>query len=233
MVGTTTHRHGDFFPDRINQFVKAMRYAADVHDDGMYKLAFGAPAVEDPNGIIAAVTITGGATILPAAFVGGVEPVVDSPWGRAVSFEGSAAGTPVVTITGFDYLGQKITETVTMLTGAETWSLNAYSRITQVVVASGVTGTFDMGFSDRLGLPYKTIAILEEIEDGAAAGTLGTLVNPVLTDPSTAATGDPRGTYAPNGTLDGTADFSILARADNWINAAGNGGYYGIAHFAA
>ncbi len=232
MVGTTTHRHGDFFPDRINQFVKAMRYAADVHDDGMYKLSFGAPAVEDPNGIIAAVTITGGVTILPAEFVGGVEPVVDAPWGRGISFEGSAAGTPVVTITGYDYLGQKITETVTMLTGAETWSLNAYSRIIQVDVATGVTGTFDMGFSDRLGLPYKTMSVVEEIEDGVRAAA-GTLVVPVLTDPATAATGDPRGTYAPTGTLDGTADFTILARADNWVNAAGNGGYYGIAHFSA
>ncbi len=232
MVGTTTHRHGTFFPDRINQYVKAMRYAADLHDDGQYRLSFGAPAVEDPNGIIAAVTITGGATILPVGFVGGVEPVVDAPWGRAVSFEGSAAGTPVVTLTGFDYLGQKITETVTMLTGAETWSLNAYSRLTKVVVASGVTGTLDLGFSDRLGLPYKTMQVEYEIEDGVLAAA-GTLVVPVLTDPATAATGDPRGTYAPTGTLDGTADFSILATADNWINADGNGGYYGIAHFSA
>ncbi len=232
MVGTTTHRHGDFFPDRINQYVAAMRYAADVHDDGKYKLSFGAPAVEDPNGIIAAVTITGGVTILPAEFVGGVEPVCDSPWGRVISFEGSAAGTPVVTITGFDYLGQKITETVTMLTGAETWSLNAYSRIIQVDVATGVTGTFDMGFSNRLGLPYKTMEVEYEIEDGVLASA-GTLVVPILTDPATAATGDPRGTYAPTGTLDGTADFSIVASADNWINAAGNGGYYGIAHYSA
>ncbi len=232
MVGTTTHRHGTFFPDRINQFVKACRYAADVHDDGFYKVSFGAPALKDVNGIIAAHTITGGVTIAIADFVGAVEPVVDSPWGRALSFEGSGAGTPVVTITGYDYLGQKITETVTLLSAAETYSLNAYSRVTEVVVASGVTGTFDMGFSERLGLPYKTMSVVEEIEDGVRAGA-GTLVVPVLTDPSTAATGDPRGTYELTGTLDGLADFSILARADNWINAAGNGGYYGIAHFSA
>lgn len=232
MTGTTMHRHGTFFPDRINQFVNAMRYAADLSDDGLYKLSFGAPAVKDVNGIIAAVTITGGATILPAAFVGGVEPVVDSPWGRALSFEGSAAGTPVVTITGFDYLGQAITETVTLLTGAETFSLNAYSRVTQVVVASGVTGTFDMGFSDRLGLPYKTMNVEYEIEDGVRRDA-GTFVVPILTDPSTAATGDPRGTYEPTGTLDGILEFQILARADNWINDNGNGGYYGIKHFAA
>jgi len=232
MTGTTMHRHGTFFPDRINQYVKAMRFAADLGDDGLYKLSFGAPAVEDPNGIIAAVTITGGVTILPASFVGAVEPVVDAPWGRGISFEGSAIGAPVVTITGFDYLGQRITETVTMVSVTETFSLNAYSRIISVAVASGVTGTIDLGFSNRLGLPYKTMNVEYEIEDGVRANA-GTLVVPILTDPATAATGDPRGTYAPTGTLDGIADFQILARADNWINAAGNGGYYGIAHFSA
>ncbi len=232
MTGRTTHRHGSFFPDRINQYVKAMQYAADVHDDGMYKLSFGAPAVEDPNGIIAAVTITGGVTITPSDFVGGVEPVVDAPWGRVISFQGSAAGTPIVTLTGFDYLGQRITETVTMLTGAETWSLKAYARLVKVVVATGVTGTLNLGFSDRLGLPYKTMSVVEEYEDGVRASA-GTLVVPILTDPATAATGDPRGTYAPTGTLDDTAHFSILARADNWKNADGNGGYYGIAHYSA
>lgn len=232
MTGSTTHRHGTFFPDRINQYVKAMRYAADVHDDGQYKLSFGAPAVEDPNGIIAAVTITGGVTILPASFVGGVEPVVDAPWGRVVSFEGSAAGAPVVTITGFDYLGQKITETVTLISVTETFSLNAYSRIISVAVATGVTGTFDMGFSNVLGLPYKTMQIEYEIADGVLAAA-GTLVVPVLTDPATAATGDPRGTYAPTTTPGVAVDLSILASADNWVNDAGNGGYYGIAHFSA
>ena len=232
MVGRTTHRHGDFFPDRINQFVNGMLYAADVHDDGLYKVSFGAPAVKDVNGIIAAHTITGGVTINIADFVGAIEPVCDAPWGRLLSFEGSAAGAPVVTITGFDYLGQAITETVTLVSVTETFSLNAFFRVTKVVVASGVTGTFDMGFDNKLGLPFKTMNVEFEIEDGVRADA-GTLVAPVLTDPSTAATGDPRGTLSMTGTLDAIADFSILARADNWVNAAGNGGYYGIKHFAA
>lgn len=232
MVGRTTHRHGDFYPKRIDMYVKAMQYAADLHDDGMYKLSFGAPAVKDVDGIIDAFTITGGKTISISDFVGGVEPVCDSPWGRLLSFQGSAAGTPLVTITGFDYLGQAITETVTLATGAEDFSLNAFFRVTKVVVATGVTGTFDMGFDNKLGLPYKTMSVVEEYEDGVKASA-GTLVAPVLTDPSTAATGDPRGTYTTTGTLDETADFSILARASNWVNADGNGGYYGIAHYSA
>ena len=232
MVGRTTHRHADFFPNRINQFVNGMLYAADVHDDGMYKVSFGAPAVKDVNGIIAAHTITGGATINVSDFVGGIEPVCDSPFGRLLSFEGSAAGTPLVTITGFDYLGQPITENITLATGAEDFSLNAFFRVTKVVVASGVTGTFDMGFAEFLGLPYKTMNVEFEIEDGVRADA-NTFVAPVLTDPAIITTGDPRGTLLTTGTLDGIADFSILARADNWVNADGNGGYYGIKHFAA
>ena len=230
MVGTITHRRADFFPNRINQFVNGMLYAADVHDDGMYKLSFGAPAVSDPNGIVAAFTITGGVTIEVADMVGAVEGLSDAPWGRTVVVDASAAGTPLCTVHGFDYLGQAMSENITMAGTTAVEGNKAFMRVTQFVVASGITGTFDAGFLDELGLPYKTIAILEEIEDGAPNGTIGAVVVGVLTDPQVATTGDPRGTYNPTGTLDATADITIVARADNWINAAGNGGYYGIKH---
>lgn len=232
MVGSTSHRRADFFPNRINMYVKAMQYAADVHDDGFYKLSFGAPIVSDPNGIVAAFTITGGVTIETSDLVGGVVAVSDAPWGRNVIVDASASGTPVVTVNGFDYLGQAMTENIAANGTTAVPGLKAFMRVTDVAVASGITGTFDLGFGDVLGLPYKTTGVVEEIEDGNRAGA-GTVVEPVLTDPQTAVTGDPRGTYDPAGTLDGTADFSILARADNWVNAAGNGGYYGIAQFAA
>jgi len=146
--------------------------------------------------------------------------------------EGSAAGTPLVTVTGFDYLGQAMTENITLVSVTETFGVKAFARVTKLVVATGITGTIDVGFSDVLGLPYKTTAIIEELADGAIQSA-GTQVDPVLTDPATAVTGDPRGTYNPTVVLDGLIDVAFSGRADNWINAAGNGGYYGIKHFAA
>ncbi len=229
MVGSNAQRNADFFPNRINMYVKAMKYAADVHDDGFYKLSFGAPAVSDPDGIIDGVTITGGVTISPSSFVGAVVAVSDAPWGRNVIIDASAANSPDCHIYGFDYLGQAMIETIAFNGTTAVDGVKAFMRVTKVVAETGITGTMDLGFGDVLGLPYKTIKVEAELEDGVL-GSAGTLVGGVLTDPQTLVTGDPRGTYDPNGTLDETADFTILAYADDWVNAAGNGGLYGIAH---
>lgn len=110
--------------------------------------------------------------------------------------------------------------------------LKAFKRVNEVVVATGITGTIDVGTRDALGLPYKTLSIDAEIADGALQSA-GTFVAPVLTDPQTASTGDPRGTYDPTVTLDGTVLVEILATADNWRNADGNGGYHGIKQYWA
>ncbi len=213
-------------------YVKAMKYAADVHDDGFYKLSFGSPALADLDDIIDGVTVTSGVTIDIDEFIGAVVAVADAPWGRTVEIDASAAGSPIVLIHGFDYLGQKMTESITANGTTPVLGLKAFMRVTQVVVATGITGTIDVGFSTKLGLPYKTVKVEAEIEDGVMASA-GTLAAPVLTDPQTTTTGDPRGTYIPTGTLDDAADFSIVAYADDWVNADGDGGYYGIAHVSA
>lgn len=56
---------------------------------------------------------------------------------------------------------------------------------------------------------------------------------PILTDPQTPSTGDPRGTYEPNVTPDGTSEIIIGLVGDPFINAAGNGGLMGIRHVVA
>lgn len=236
MVGTVTNRRADFFPDRINQYVKAMKYDADVHDDGIYKVHMGANIAADPDGIVDGVTVTGGVTIASSAFNGvlcnNAEYKADAPFGRAVSIVFSAAGAPVVQIKGFDYLGQSMQENITGNGVTPVNGKKAFKRVTSIVVAAGVTGTIDVGPLNILGLPYKTLAIDQEIADGALQAA-GTFVAPVLTDPQTATTGDPRGTYVPTATPDGSIDLVLVARADNWVNAAGNGGYHGISQFAA
>ncbi len=232
MVGKNAQRHADFFPNRIDMYVKAMKYAAELHDDGFYKLSFGSPALADLDDIIDGVTITSGVTILPASFVGGIVGVADAPWGRTVEIDASAANTPDCHIYGFDYLGQAMVETIAFAGTSSVLGLKAFMRVTKVVVESGITGTMDLGFSTKLGLPWKTVKVEAEIEDGVMASA-GTLAAPILTDPQTLTTGDPRGTYIPTGTLDDAADIAILAYADDWVNAAGNGGLYGIAHVVA
>lgn len=51
-----------------------------------------------------------------------------------------------------------------------------------------------------------------------------------LTDPQTATTADPRGSYEPLMTLNGS-DITVGMLVDNSVNTAERGGLYGIAHF--
>tara|TARA_Y100000034_G_C6887065_1_gene407415 strand:+ start:1112 stop:2140 length:1029 start_codon:yes stop_codon:yes gene_type:complete len=58
----------------------------------------------------------------------------------------------------------------------------------------------------------------------------GSFTPPVLTDPQTTTTGDPRGTYTPGTTLDGTLEIEVCYIPDSFRNASGNGGLHGIVH---
>lgn len=235
MSGTIHQRGPDHFAERINHYVPAMSYAADVHDDGFYKLSLGTPGDADTDGIVDGDTVNGGVTIAVADFNGVLANAArwksDAKFGRAVQIVFSAAGTPVVQIKGTDYLGQRMQENLTGNGTTPVVGKKAFMTVDEIVVASGVTGTIDVGTADVLGLPYKTVAIEAEIADGAIQSA-GTFVAPVLTDPQTATTGDARGTYNPTVTLNGSVDVVVLAKADSWVNASGNGGLHGIAQFS-
>ena len=53
---------------------------------------------------------------------------------------------------------------------------------------------------------------------------------PDLTDPATATTGDPRGTYEALRTLDGS-EIIVSMIGNNAVNADNNGGLHGLKHF--
>jgi len=157
---------------------------------------------------------------------------MDANFGRNVTMVGTAGSDHVVTVTGRDYLGQPMKENLTLSGTTPQNGLKAFMYIDQVDVAVGAAGdTFDMGWGDVLGMPYKCIKVLSEEADDAIVATLGTLVTPVLTDPQTATTGDPRGTYNPQTTLNGSVKVTGRFLFDNTINASGNGGLHGIKHF--
>jgi len=53
---------------------------------------------------------------------------------------------------------------------------------------------------------------------------------PVLTDPQTTTTGDPRGTYESIATFDGSTEIIVGLVGDPSYNSSGNGGLHGIKH---
>jgi len=230
MAVANRHFHDvDAFSFGPSYYVPKCQGLAAFHDAQNYLVDFGAPLPADTDGIandLAVATTTTTFTDI-TGFTGGV---IDARWGRNITLVASGAGTNNVTILGYDYLNQPMSKVIALTGATPVVGLNAWKRITSVTVASGGSITVDIGWGAAFGLPYKTLRVLEELVDGAL-GTAGTITAPVLTDPATNATGDPRGMYTPNATPDGTKVIQGRFVLDAYINAAGNGGLHGIRHF--
>lgn len=230
MVAAARHFHNNnHYSFGPSYYVPKLQGLANYQDDLVHLVDFGNPVVADTDGIANDLAQAASATSFTdvSGFTGGV---IEAPWGRTVTIVASGAGTNVVTLNGYDYLNQPIQKAVALNGATPVLILCAFKRITSVAVAAGGSITVDIGFGAGFGLPYKAIKIMEEIVDGAI-GTNGTLTAPVLTDPATNATLDPRGIYTPNTTPDGTKLIQARLMLDPWINSSGNGGLHGIRHY--
>jgi hypothetical protein len=212
-------RVANFRNRRYNSYVPACGYAADVIHGAAYEVDFLTPVAASVVNILAAIATTINVPI--TVFAG---DTADAPFGRNVVLAGAGVGARVE---GKDYLGQPMAETI----AAAGTGLKAFKWIDRII-PDATAASLSAGWGARLGLPYRMSAVQDEIANGAEAA-VGTLYAPVLTDPQTLVTGDPRGTYTPTTALNGSN--RILARflPYNILNANGNGGLHGIAHVAA
>ncbi len=225
-----TARVADYLPQKISQYVPSMSYAADVVMEGPARVSLGVLAALDANGIVAAQSMTTAGNL--TSFASAYSRSVMGKYGRAVEIDASGTGVKVVTITGRDYLGQPMVEDITLSSTTTVIGLKAFAWIEKVawLAQSGIN--LDVGWSNALGLPYKSQALLHEMWDEAGAGMIvignaGTFVAGVETDPAIATTGDPRGTYLPLTDLpDGTAAWDLLLAVDR-------SNLHGVAHFFA
>ncbi len=206
-----TARVADYLPQKINQFVPSMMYSADVVMEGPVRVNLGAPVAADPNGIVAAQSMTtaGSLTVFAAAY----SRSVMGNFGRCVNIDASGTAVKVVTIAGRDYLGQPMIEDITLSSTTLVNGVKAFAWIEKVTWLAQSAINLDVGWGDIMGLPYKTEGIIASIEDGLVV-TAGTLVVGVETDPAIATTGDPRGTDVADGTPDGSIIFEKLLIVD-------------------
>ena len=222
-----TATNPSFFARRVNEYVKAMRYTSDVNFNGVTRVSFGSPVVASATAILSAQSIAtaGSTTTLLMTEMGGT-------WGRCLQYVASGAATSTVTVDGFDYLGQPVTETITLNGASIVNGLKAFKYLRQI--SWGATGgtTINVGHRNVFGLPYKALKAEYETADQVLASA-GTLTAPVLTDPQTATTGDPRGTYTTTTTPDGSKVLTAGFHFNNDVNSSNNGGLHGIAHYAA
>jgi hypothetical protein len=168
--------------------------------------------VADATALGAAVTVNAGLTV-------NVDYTLSEPYGRSVDLASTdAAGD--VTITGFDYLNQIMTEKQTLSSSASTGK-KAFKQIISLTAASDHTGAVTVKTGAQYGLPFAAVELVREVVDGVAS-TEGTITAAVVTTPS-ATTGDTRGTYNPNTAGNGAKDISVTYIT----TAALSGGLYG------
>lgn len=193
----------------------------------LLKVSLGAPAVADVDGVAAAQAVGGAGNLTLTSSV----VTLDVP--RNITIDSANAGdtTQTATVTGTDAYGETIVEDIDFNGTTEVAGNKAFKTVTQVAIDAATAGNVNVGFGSKLGLPYRVDAggLLMAYEDSAldltSSAVLGTFAPAVTTDPATATTGDVRGTYSPNGTLDGSAEFTVLIQI---ADVTSKKGAYGV-----
>ena len=218
------------FPRRVNNYVHAMMYSSDVNYNGETRISFGAPQANNATLVLNAGSLANANTTIDLSNV----VAFPETYGRIATYVASGAGgTGVVTLYGFDYLGQPTREDITLNGTTPVVGKKAFKSFLSLVSPTAQAGiTASIGSGSGLGLPYKALRVSWEVANGAAVAA-GTLTPAVLTDPQTATTGDPRGTYLPTTALNGTNIISGVFDFVNDVNTANNGGLHGIQQYTA
>lgn len=203
---------GDFFPDRVNMHFRNAKYAADVRDNGIGKIYIPAVETADADGILDGQAIATAQDLDTSDFAAAYSDDVMGKFGRNITVVGSAASTATITVYGYDYLGQPMIEEIDMNGTTPVAGVKAFARVTRIVTGTDADSTLDVGWGDVLGLPYGLVDLITELVDEAEPADAGTVVKRVTTDPQTATTGDPRGTYAPhsNNAPNGSRTYQLV-----------------------
>jgi len=191
-------------------------------------VSLGAPVVADPDRILDDEVASDSASSTTTFLA---QP--DVP--RALTATGTAGSNHLITVTGTDVYNAVIVELLTLSGTNVIAGVKAFKTVTSVAIASGAADdTFDLGVGDVLGLPYRVdaggllMAYADSALDLTTSAVIGTFVAAVTTDPATNITGDVRGTYNPNVTLNGTAIVKVLIQI---ASTATKVGAYGVDQF--
>lgn len=201
----------------INYYVPFMQYASDVDVSGATEASLGVYVAASVNGILTArdIAAVGNTPVFTAAY----NDNVMGRFGRNVQVAASGAATSTVTVRGFDYLGQPMTETLTLNGATAVLGNKMFRHVTNVAWGATAATTINVGWGTRLGLPYRAVnAVLTKELVANAVPTAGVLVaGPLQTVAATATSVDPRGHYTPHASFlpDGVRSYQIAYFVDN------------------
>jgi hypothetical protein len=152
-----------------------------------------------------AITLTAGTSAKSVVRADG-QTVIQLNTPRALQVNTSTTAR-TVTISGYDYFGQAMTEAITVATaGTAKSGKKAFYQIVSATISGSATAV-TIGTTDILGLPVRVIDAGYVVKVGwnnTLAQDAGTFVVADMTNPATSTTGDVRGTYTPSSASDGS-----------------------------
>lgn len=210
------------FPQRINLRVPNMAYTGSMEGADLITAVITASLTVDATAFLSAQSTAAAGTATTFNNYLGTEAQM-AKFGRSWQVVASGAATGTVTASGRDYLGQRVTETLTLNGTTPVIGKKAIRYMDSISWTISASVTVNVGTANIFGLQYKLKSLVTEIKNGAPAANAGTVVSGLTTGTaSTATTADVRGTYAPSTLLpDGTNVFELRYVADN-SNLHGN-----------
>src|SRR5215471_9666439 len=128
------------FPRRINNYVPAMMYSADVNYNAPTRVSFGAPVANSATLVGNAISLTPtGNTDLST-----VTPFPET-YGRTLSVVASGANANVISLVGWDYLGQPIREDITLNGATPVNGKKAFKSFSYLINGTTSATTLNIG----------------------------------------------------------------------------------------
>ncbi len=133
---------------------------------------------------------------------------MDCPRAVSITIGAGTIADTAVTVSGFDYYGQAMSEVIQTGTTQSTTvnGKKAFFQVSQVAVAGDCGATIAVGTTDILGIPVRVTDagyVASVGWNNTLARNAGTFVAAV-TSTATTTTGDVRGTYVPSSAADGS-----------------------------
>jgi hypothetical protein len=149
-----------------------------------------------------AFTLTAGTSVKAVTLnTGSIGYALDVPRALIITIGAGTIANQTITITGFDYFGQPMSEAIATGTTQSTTvsGKKAFYIVTSITTTGAVGGTVAVGTTDLLGIPVRVANaayIVSVKSNNTLAQDAGSFVA-ADTATATTITGDVRGTYAP------------------------------------
>lgn len=158
----------------------------------------------------------------------GLPLVSTQPYGEVISLVSEATNTAKVTITGEDYLGQKMVEEITLNSDTAVSGKKAFKVIKSLTVAADAAKAVSLVTVCKCGLQFNAVsldcAIKNGVVDSTAAITAGAFTQ-------TATSNDTRGVVSIAHASTGDV-VEVVYNTTDFVNASGKGGLFGVPHYA-